>query len=407
MLSLFQFVLGDKAVIRAWDNAIGTMKVGELAILDCGADWCYGAAGSPPKIPEDADLVFEIELLSWDPNAKQIIPGVVKMYVARGEGWNTPTAGTICHIKIVGRVGGEDGPLFLDCRDDAILVPIDIPQLPPGLETALCTMKKGERAHFWIESELTGDGFEPLRHKVALPRDAQLFYEIEMEDFENIKEAWEMTPAEKAEEARRLKEVGNDFFRSGQPERALIRYDASVKIFEHETGLSEADQKEADAIKLLSLVNMATVKHKMQKWRDVLEHAGDALAIEPANVKALFRRAQAEAATGLVDEAVATLRAALAAPAVTAAQRAEVDKLMRPLLVRQAKLNAKEKSVWGAAFSSFSTSSDDAARAAAQPKQSAAAKAALEELPALEDDASAEEPLPVLDGAAVAADKKD
>jgi len=350
----FKFVLGEKQVIRAWDHALGTMRVGELAILDCGSDFCYGAAGSPPLIDEDADLIFEIELLGWEPNAKEIIPGVAKMYLSRGEGWSTPGPGSVCAVKVLGRIGGEDGEVFLDCRDDALLIAIDVPQLPPGLEAAVCTMKKGERAAVWIESELAGDGFEPLRHLVPVPRDAQLYYELELESFESVKEAWEMSPFEKVEEARRLKEAGNDFFRSGQIARALLRYDSAIKLFEYDTDWSAEDKAAMNAIKLPVYNNMATVKVKMGKHKEVVELCNEALKLELPSVKTLYKRAQAEAALGLTDEAVASLQQALALPSVDAAKRAEVERLLKPLLARQAKANAKEKSVWSAAFGNFS-----------------------------------------------------
>ena len=41
------------------------MRKGERAYLTCSPDYAYGKAGSPPKIPADATLVFEVELLGW------------------------------------------------------------------------------------------------------------------------------------------------------------------------------------------------------------------------------------------------------------------------------------------------------------------------------------------------------
>lgn len=36
------------------------MKKGEKAILTCKAPYAYGKSGSPPKIPPDATLNFEV-----------------------------------------------------------------------------------------------------------------------------------------------------------------------------------------------------------------------------------------------------------------------------------------------------------------------------------------------------------
>lgn len=41
------------------------MKKGELARLTCKPEYAYGEAGSPPKIPPNATLIFEVELLDW------------------------------------------------------------------------------------------------------------------------------------------------------------------------------------------------------------------------------------------------------------------------------------------------------------------------------------------------------
>ena len=60
-----QFKLGVGAVIKAWDVAVAAMKQGEVALVYCRSDYGYGWEGSPPKIPSDAALKFEVELLGW------------------------------------------------------------------------------------------------------------------------------------------------------------------------------------------------------------------------------------------------------------------------------------------------------------------------------------------------------
>jgi peptidylprolyl isomerase len=36
------------------------MKAGEVARLTCRSDLAYGSHGSPPSIPPDADLIFDV-----------------------------------------------------------------------------------------------------------------------------------------------------------------------------------------------------------------------------------------------------------------------------------------------------------------------------------------------------------
>lgn len=65
--SIFSFEVGKGSVIKAWDIALKTMKVGEVAKITCKAEYAYGSAGSPPEIPPNATLVFEVELLACRP----------------------------------------------------------------------------------------------------------------------------------------------------------------------------------------------------------------------------------------------------------------------------------------------------------------------------------------------------
>ncbi|KAF2296091.1 hypothetical protein GH714_036096 [Hevea brasiliensis] len=65
--TVFSFELGKGSVIQAWDIAMRTMKVGEVAKITCKPEYAYGSAGSPPDIPPDATLIFEVELVACKP----------------------------------------------------------------------------------------------------------------------------------------------------------------------------------------------------------------------------------------------------------------------------------------------------------------------------------------------------
>jgi FK506-binding protein 1 len=62
----FEFRVGTGQVIKGWDEGVATMRPGERAYLVCSPDYAYGASGSPPVIPPNSTLVFDVELISFN-----------------------------------------------------------------------------------------------------------------------------------------------------------------------------------------------------------------------------------------------------------------------------------------------------------------------------------------------------
>jgi FKBP-type peptidyl-prolyl cis-trans isomerase len=59
----FTFTLGQGNVIQGWEQGILGMQTGQKRVLVIPPDLAYGPAGRPPTIPQNATLIFDVELV--------------------------------------------------------------------------------------------------------------------------------------------------------------------------------------------------------------------------------------------------------------------------------------------------------------------------------------------------------
>ncbi|CAL8470896.1 g10438 [Coccomyxa elongata] len=173
----FVFSLGQGKVIKGWDEGVKTFKKGEKALLTCKADYAYGEQGSPPKIPPNATLNFEVELLSWK-SVKDIAGdgGVIKTILTEGSGWTKPKDQDEALVRYTVRAGGSNGASVASSSADGDVVSVGSCQLK-AFQVALKTMKEGEKVTLHIKPEY---GYSAEARPEGVPADAELIADLEL-----------------------------------------------------------------------------------------------------------------------------------------------------------------------------------------------------------------------------------
>ncbi|CAK0826628.1 unnamed protein product [Prorocentrum cordatum] len=445
----FVFTLGKGDVIAGWDKGVATMKKGELATFTISPEFAYGATGQPPKIPEDATLIFEIELLSFV--AKDDLFGdgcVIKTVLAEGTGWTKPklddevfidvraTAaaggpakdwagleyrlgssalgplGRACDAALKGMKKGEEALLRCtkdySCEDwsDGVEVTIKLQEifetrdisfrkdgavlkkrtregeghatpteaskvtlsvedarqadaLVPGfasqvleftlgsgevcdaLECAAAHMKRLERATLTVaRPALAAEARLGLRDVGA--GGESIVLKLEMKEFENGKEQWNMSDEEKLKFCDERKALGNSLFKAGRLDLALGRYKKVGDVLSYIDNFPEDARAKARELKQACELNMAMCYLRRNDYDEAKAACNKVLNDDRGNVKALYRRAQCEHALRNFEECIRDCkRVAEGDP-----QNREVRALLKQAMEGQKEVNRQAKGMY-------------------------------------------------------------
>ncbi|XP_034398919.1 peptidyl-prolyl cis-trans isomerase D [Cyclopterus lumpus] len=94
--------------------------------------------------------------------------------------------------------------------------------------------------------------------------------------------------------AEDVKNVGNTLFKNQDWKAAVNKYSKALRYLEVSGELLEEEaQQKLEPTALSCFLNTAACNLKMQLWQDALDSCNEALELNQANTKALFRRAQA------------------------------------------------------------------------------------------------------------------
>ncbi|XP_036374226.1 peptidyl-prolyl cis-trans isomerase FKBP4-like isoform X1 [Megalops cyprinoides] len=286
----FSFELGKGQVIKGWDLGVATMKTGEVCQLTCKPEYAYGAAGSPPTIPPNATLVFEVELFDFrgEDITEDEDGGIMRRVLTKGEGYTKPSEGSEVEVTVEGSL---DGRMFDERELKFEIGDCETVHLPMGVEKALMAMEEGEESLFTLKPKY---GYGNVgNEKYNIPPGATLRYKLKLKAFEKVKESWEMNTAEKLEQSALVKEKGTKYFKEGKYKQATVHYKRIVSWLEHESDLKDQDEQKARALRLAAHLNLAMCYLRMHEESQALEDCNKALELDSNNEKALFRRAEA------------------------------------------------------------------------------------------------------------------
>lgn len=177
----FKFKLGQGHVIKGWDEGIKTMKKGENAIFTIPPDLAYGASGSPPTIPPNSTLQFDVELISWA-SVKDLCKdgGIFKRIVVEGEKWENPKDPDEVLVNYEARL--QDGTVVAKSEGAEFAVKDGL--FCPAIAIAVKTMKKGEKVLLTVKPQYgfgeKGDG--------AIPPNATLSIDLQLVSWKTVTE---------------------------------------------------------------------------------------------------------------------------------------------------------------------------------------------------------------------------
>ena len=289
----FDFTIGQGQVIKGWDKGVATMRRGEKSILKCLPEYAYGKNGSPPKIPADATLNFEVELFDWSKTediSENKDKSLMKDTVQIGSDYDHPDYESTVQCDVVSMQGGSTVQ-----KNMGWTVVIGETALPSGLEKAICSMKKGEVAEVTLKSS------QLTLHDASFGYDVageNVVFSITVVSFDSVK-TWSFKGMEKVTEGVRRKDDGNKFFVAKEFNSAHRKYKRALEFLENDYGLEGEAKEAAHKAKSAVLSNLAQTCINLNLLQEALTHCNKALESDAHNVKALFRRGKV---FGLLDE---------------------------------------------------------------------------------------------------------
>ncbi|XP_055371443.1 FK506-binding protein 59 [Condylostylus longicornis] len=294
----FEFQLGKGSVIKAFDMGVATMKLKEKCVLTCAPEYAYGKGGSPPSIPPNATLIFELEMMGW--KGEDLSPdsdgSIERVIITKSERRKTPTNGA--HVK-VNLVGKFDGKIFDEREVEFDVGEASEENIIEGIDIAILSMSQGETSKLRIKPKYA---FKDLpSNSFSIPTDATVEYTVTLLECERAVEEWKLNAEESLVQAKIFKEKGTKYVKKENYKLAIKMYTTSNNFL---SNCDVATNNEAKLIKCMVHLNIALCQQKLNDFIEAQNACNVALELDDKNVKGYYRRGQCYISLNEYDKAL-------------------------------------------------------------------------------------------------------
>lgn len=262
-----------------------------------------------------------------------------------------PQKSDICVLKIVGCL--EDGTVVE--QHENLEINHSDNEVIQGLDFALALMNKGEVAEIKITPRF---GYGSLGKRPEIPPGANLIYTVTLLDVKEEPPIQTLNVMDRIKNGLKKKERGNWWYSRDENTLAINCYRRALDYLD-DTEIPEPHSEE-DVHKLLeerlkTYNNLGAAQMKVSAFDAALMSVNNVLAAQPANVKALFRKAKILKEKGELQESINVIKLALSQDSESQTLQHELSSLM----AAQRKVNSKQRELYKKMMGNSSNQPDE------------------------------------------------